>query len=64
MKTETDIGVMPPRVREYLGLPEAGRDKDPLEAGRDKDPPLRALEGTWLYICLDFGFLASRTFVE
>lgn len=32
MKTETEIGIMLPQVREYLGLPEAGRDKDlPLE---------------------------------
>ena len=28
MKTEAEIKVTLPQVREYLGLPEAGRDKE------------------------------------
>ena len=54
MKTEAEIKVTLPQVRDYLGLPE-------LEETR-KGPSLGALEEVWPSQYLDFGLLASRTF--
>lgn len=48
VKTEAGTGVMPPRAKEYLGLPEAGRGREgPFPGG---------FGGAWPYTTLVLDF--------
>ena len=53
VKTQMEIGVKLPQIKECLGIPEAGR-------GQKGSSP----EGVWLCRQLDFRLLLSRTVRE